>query len=75
MSIERLVKEFGAQDVGAWMSVFRGGEHTRVAQWNESNKGWDMLPAGHALLAPPEAEEATEVKPTFKPRGAKGLVD
>jgi hypothetical protein len=50
MSIERLVKEFSAQDVGAWMMVFREGKHTRVAKWTEG-AGWIPTEAGASLLA------------------------
>jgi hypothetical protein len=50
MSIERLVKEFSAQDVGAWMTVFREGKHTRVAKWTEG-AGWIPTEDGASLLA------------------------
>lgn len=60
MSVERLVKEFGAQDVGAYMTVFRGGTHYRVAEWNEGNKMWVMLPAGSELLDPSPVVEVVE---------------
>lgn len=58
MSAARLVSEFGAQDVGAWLSVFGGGKHTRVAAWNNANGAWDILPAGHEMLN--VAEEPAE---------------
>ena len=50
MSVERLVKEFAAQDVGAFMTTFIGGVHTRVAKWVEENKLWIILPEGQAML-------------------------
>jgi hypothetical protein len=66
MSASRLISEFKAQDVGAWLSVFDGVSHTRVAKWNESNQGWDVLPEGHALLTPVVAEEVAVEKPVVR---------
>lgn len=69
MSAERLVAEFGAQDVGAYMVALVKGNHIRVAEWNNANQVWMMLPAGTELLAPaaPVAKVAS-VAPTPEPK-------
>ena len=62
MSAARLVAEFGGSDCGPWMNVFHKGVNIRVAGWNQANMSWDVLPAGHALLAAKDAlEKAAEV--------------
>lgn len=73
MSAARLISEFGAQDVGAFLSVFSGGVHTRVASWNNANKSWDVLPAGHELLSGEQAEPAPVVEepPVVRRRSPK----
>lgn len=75
MSAEKLIKDFGAQDVGAWLVVHAQGTHTRVAQWNNANGVWDVLPAGHALVNPPVEEEVVEKKPRTAKAAPKGLVN
>ena len=63
MSVARLVKEFAAQDVGAYMTTFIGGVHTRVAKWVDGNNVWVILPEGQALLDEADGvvvESATE---------------
>ena len=69
MSVDRLVKEFGAQDVGAFMVCFLDGKHTRVAQWIEGNNVWNILPEGLALLNPDMVESEVETAP--KPKGLR----
>lgn len=60
MSADRLVKEFKAQDVGAWLVCHIDGIHVRVASWNNANQCWDVLPEGHNLLNPQVVEEVQE---------------
>ncbi len=75
MSASRLISEFKAQDVGAWLSVFDGVSHTRVAKWNEPNQGWDVLPEGHALLSPTVDEPAVEKPIVRRNVKVKGISD
>jgi hypothetical protein len=63
MTAKRLIEEFEAQDVGAWLTVFRDGNHTRVAKWVEGNQVWEVLPEGRALLASTEPALAEEEAP------------
>lgn len=63
MTAARLVSEFGAQDVGAWLVVHREGTHIRVAAWNNANGAWDIQPAGHDLLNGGVEDSAEEVAP------------
>lgn len=73
MSAERLIKEFSAQDVGAWLNAVIDGVHTRVAQWNNANSCWDVLPAGHKLLNPVHEEEAVVEEKPKAPRKPKAV--
>lgn len=67
MSIDRLISEFGAQDVGAWMETFIKGQRARVAHWNQANEMWDLTEAGRAMLNPPVEEDVVaEEKPKAK---------
>lgn len=66
MSIDRLVKEFGAQDVGAWMETFIKGQRARVAHWNQANEMWDLTEAGRIMLNPPVEDAEVEDKPKAK---------
>lgn len=50
MSIERFVREFKAQDVGAHLVVHHLGKHTKVADWVDGNKQWVMNDAGRKFL-------------------------
>lgn len=79
MSIERLVKEFGAQDVGAYMVTFIGGTHERVAQWIAGSDVWNILPAGTALLSPESVVESVDMlagtEPAKHSRKAKFKVE
>lgn len=71
MSAERLIKEFGAQDVGAWLTVVVKGEHKRVAHWNNANNGWDVLPEGHNLLNPPVVDDEAPKETQMERMAAK----
>lgn len=75
MSAERLVKEFGAQDVGAWLQVHSKGQHIRVAKWVDG-AGWVPTEDGAKMLGgidvAPNVEPATDV---FHRRGRQKKVD
>lgn len=68
MSAERLIKEFGAQDTGAFLITFIGGKHEKVAQWIEGNNQWSLLPEGQALL---DAQSASVVESVDTSAGEK----
>lgn len=70
--IDRLIKEFGAQDGGATMVCFLGGKHIEVAKYNNANDGWDLLPAGKELLAPAVVEEPAPAAAGLSPAERKG---
>lgn len=55
MSVDRLIKEFGAQDVGAYMVARVGLKHVKVAVWVEGPDLWSLTPEGEELLAPQDA--------------------